>query len=70
MNILRESVIKNKSAGTFNQNYSLAHFYADLLLEEDVANNEEYAFSLYQKHEVMPMKLLFIKQLRLLNIKI
>ncbi|HCT9344335.1 TPA: sel1 repeat family protein, partial [Proteus mirabilis] len=36
-------------AGTFNQNYSLAHFYADLLLEEDVANNEEYAFSLYQK---------------------
>ncbi|HCT9109800.1 hypothetical protein [Proteus mirabilis] len=49
VNILRESVIKNKSAGTFNQNYSLAHFYADLLLEEDVANNEEYAFSLYQK---------------------
>ncbi len=49
VNILRESVIKNKSAGTFNQNYNLAHFYADLLLEEDVANNEEYAFSLYQK---------------------
>ena len=49
VNILRESVIKNKSAGAFNQNYSLAHFYADLLLEEDVANNEEYAFSLYQK---------------------
>lgn len=49
VNILRESVIKNKSAGTFNQNYSLAHFYADLLLEENVANNEEYAFSLYQK---------------------
>ncbi|WP_226894362.1 hypothetical protein, partial [Proteus mirabilis] len=31
VNILRESVIKNKSAGTFNQNYSLAHFYEDLL---------------------------------------
>ncbi len=50
MNILRESVIKNKSAGTFNQNYSLAHFYADLsFAEEDVANNEEYAFFIISK---------------------
>lgn len=48
INILRESVTKNKD-GAFNQNYILAHFYADLLLEEDAINNDEYAFLLYNK---------------------
>lgn len=47
MDILRESVERNKSA--LFPDYSLAHYYADYLLEQDPINNREYAFSLYNK---------------------
>ncbi|HEJ9485968.1 TPA: sel1 repeat family protein [Proteus mirabilis] len=48
VDILKESVNKNK-ANTFNQDYRLAHYYADILLEQDAIKNKEYAFSLYKK---------------------
>lgn len=47
MNIVKESLERNKN--TLFPDYSLAHYYADYLLEQDPINNSEYAFSLYKK---------------------
>ncbi len=48
VDILKESMNKNK-ANTFSQDYRLAHYYADILLEQDAIKNNGYAFSLYKK---------------------
>lgn len=47
MNIVKESVARNENA--LSPDYSLTHYYADYLLEQDPLNNKEYAFSLYKK---------------------
>ncbi|WP_419209824.1 sel1 repeat family protein [Providencia manganoxydans] len=47
IDILKEGVERNKTS--LFPDYSLAHYYADYLLEQDPINNKEYAFSLYQK---------------------
>lgn len=48
INILKNHVESNVDY-SFNQDYSLAHYYADILLEQDPIKNSEYAFSLYEK---------------------
>ncbi len=48
VNILKEHVEHNRNRGLF-PNYKLAHYYADILLEEDPVENDESAFSLYER---------------------
>lgn len=46
--ILREHVEHNRNRGFF-PDYKLAHYYADILLEQDSIENDERAFSLYER---------------------
>lgn len=44
--MLKDSVNRDN---TYDIDYRLAHYYADILLEQDAFNNDEYAFSLYEQ---------------------